>query len=52
MRIVVKGLNYTEMLYRSKNSAQETVIFWLLKKPRKLNECGKWINGKRVVDGS
>lgn len=47
MRIITKGLDYTMILYSSKNSIQETVMLWRLKKERKLSECGVWIDGKK-----
>lgn len=47
LRTITKALNYTEIVYRSKNSFLETVMVWILKKPRKPSECGTWIDGKK-----
>lgn len=48
MRTVIKGLHHTKIIITSKDSPQETVMYWVLKKPRKPSECGTWIDGKRV----
>jgi len=45
MRIVVKGLNYTEVRYLKKNCFTETVQHWVLQKPRKEKDCGVWVDG-------
>lgn len=49
MRVIIKGLNYTEMRTYNKNTWFETVQFWLLSKRRKLKECGVWQNGKQIM---
>lgn len=47
MRVVVKGLNYTEVHYIKKDSLTETVQYWVLPKLRKKEDCGIWIDGKQ-----
>ena len=49
-RIVVKGLNFTEMRTTRKGSEFETVQFWKLAKKRKAKECGVWIDGRKLMD--
>lgn len=39
MRIITKGLDYTRV------ETDRTVQFWALKKERKRDKCGVWIDG-------
>jgi len=48
MRVVVKGLNYTEVHYIKKDSPTETVQWWALQKLRKSEQCGIWVDGKQL----
>ena len=48
MRVVVRGLNYTEVRYYSKKGGKQTVIHWRLQKTRKQEECGVWEDGKQI----
>jgi len=50
MRVVIKGLNYTEMRYYSKETWFETVMFWALRKPRKPKDCGVWQDGEKIME--
>ena len=50
MKVVVKGLNYTEIITTSKNSSKETVQFYALEKLRKKEDCGVWRDGKKITD--
>lgn len=49
MRIVIRGMNYTEVTMRNKGDFNETVTHWLRKKLRKKEECGVWVDGKQVA---
>jgi len=48
MRVVIKGLNYTNVITHRKGAYLETVRFWRLKKNRKPSECGVWKDGKKI----
>lgn len=48
MKVVVKGLNYTEVHYIKKDSPTETVQYWALQKLRKKGDCGIWVDGKQL----
>jgi len=50
MRIVVKGLNYTEIRYSRKDSPKQTVIHYKLAKERLPKDCGVWRDGKQIMD--
>lgn len=53
MKVVIKGLNYTEIRYRGKaffKCGKETVMFWSLSKERKPSKCGVWIDGNQVMN--
>jgi hypothetical protein len=45
---IVKGLNYTQRITSKKDSSQETVQQWQRFKPRKPEECGMWVDGKKL----
>jgi len=45
MRVVTKGVNYTEVRSHKKGDFLETVQVWILQKPRKESECGIWVDG-------
>jgi len=45
---VIKGTQFTEVITRKKGTLRETVQRWELKKPRPIEECGIWIDGKQV----
>ena len=49
MKVVIKGLNYTEIRYRRKDSPRETIMFWSLLNERKSGKCGVWIDGNQVM---
>ena len=49
MRVVIKGMNYTEVTTRNKDDFNETVQHWVLKKIRKKEQCGVWYNGKQIA---
>jgi hypothetical protein len=49
MRAIIKGMNYTEVTITGLNSDNETVQHWILKKPRKPEQCGVWLNGKQIA---
>ena len=48
MRIVVKGINYTEVHYIKKGAFTETVQGWALQKTRKPEQCGVWVDKKQL----
>lgn len=48
MRKVVKGTQFTEVITHKKGEFLETVQRWKLEKPRPIEECGIWIDGKQV----
>ena len=48
MRLVVKGLNHTEVHTHKKGDFLETVQVWRLQKSRKPSECGIWKDGKKI----
>ena len=50
MRVVIKGLNYTEMRLYNKETWGETVMFWKLSRLRKPRDCGVWQDGKRIME--
>jgi len=50
MRLVIKGLNYTEVHTQRKGSYLETIRFWKLKRNRKSSECGVWRDGEQIHD--
>lgn len=49
MRKVIKGIQFTQVITHKKGEFQETVQHWILKKPRPIEECGVWLDGKQVV---
>jgi hypothetical protein len=51
MKIVVKGMNYTEIrTSRSKDPTTETIQHWVLAKLRKPEDCGVWVDGKQTAN--
>lgn len=46
--IYIKGMNYTQKINKSK-TGQETVQHWVLQKIREPDECGVWVDGKKVA---
>lgn len=48
MRLVIKGLDYTEVRTTRKDSSIETIQHWRLSRPRKQSECGVWENGEQI----
>ena len=49
-RIIIKGVNYTEIWFRNKKTQKETVHFNMIAKERKPKDCGVWMHGKRQLD--
>lgn len=50
MRLVFKGLNYTEVHTHRKGEYLETIQFWKLQRNRKPSECGVWQDGEKIHD--
>jgi len=48
MRLVIKGLNYTEVHTHRKGAYLETIQFWKLQRKRKPSECGVWQDGEKI----
>jgi len=47
VRTVIKGERFTDVITHKKGEFLETVQHWRLEKPRKKEDCGVWINGKK-----
>jgi len=44
MKVVVKGMNYTEVR-TSRKDGQETIQHWIREKLRSPEDCGVWVDG-------
>lgn len=47
-KTVVKGLHFTKVISHRKGAFLETVQMWILAKPRKIEDCGVWVDGKKL----